>query len=299
MSRQCTPLTVCGPGRYASTLSTPTSDRACSDLTVCASGEYIVTRATATSDRACASCTECSDDQYQARACTSVSDTVCEAISNCSARCEFDDQANYCKRRGTGTPCSAFSQLDTCPRDRCLYVANTAVPCRDPPSGGDGQEPIPVGNADCSILSQTACSGPCVWDTSVGQCRIKLCPDIFAADECGDTSGCVFESAVGYCRDQAEDVPCNRYFTQSLCRSQSGRCEYDVLTRSCYAVGEHPPCSLFTPFGAELCPSDVCEYDSNAPLCREKGTLTACEVYTTAESCSVMGTEYQVRTGWR
>lgn len=291
---QCVALTVCGSDRYASTVATPTSDRTCTRLTQCRSAQYIVTHATATSDRACAACGTCGEGEYGARACSAIRDTVCAPVSNCSERCIYDTQAGYCKARGTLTPCMAYEAEASCPRDRCLFVAGSSVPCRDPPASGAGQQPIPIGNRDCSLFVEAYCDGSCAWDAARAQCRVKDCPDYTVADECS-AAGCVFESSVGFCRAQGTEVPCERYFTQALCQGEVGRCRFDVLTASCYAIGGHPRCDLFTQYGPELCPSADCEYDAAAPLCRDKHTVTPCPLYLSADACSVAGTEYQVR----
>lgn len=271
---------------------TLTSNRECTPLTNCSASQYVIVPPTPTSNRRCANCSACGTGFFQAHACSALRDTICSPVSNCSSRCEFDSNATVCKRRGTTTPCSAYTSAATCPSDRCRFMSNSTVKCQPLPPSSDNQEPIPVGTVNCERLTYAYCSGTCTWDFDAALCRVKTCSDYMLQSDC-TAAGCTFETSLGYCRGANEVVPCERYFSQALCNSVSSRCTFNALTSTCHANDSNPACELFTRFGASQCPSSYCDYDATAPLCKAKGSLTPCSLYTSSSSCSIAGTEYQ------
>ena len=232
--------------------------------------------------------------------CATAAPTTAPTITPiCDARCSYDPGTEYCKPRGSETPCREHPRAETCPDDRCEWNNAHGCVAIEPPLERDASgDPVLYTSLRCDqIWHQVVCAqqeSHCEWDVYSATCSYKACSAVFVPEACALTQGCGFDADLLRCHAVGAEIPCDALWRQSRCLEAGPRCEWrtDVaLWGGCEVTRDESllPCSAFQD---DNCPGR-CHFDVAADTCVDPDGMVDCTAYDSAATCPTAATEYR------
>ena len=232
--------------------------------------------------------------------CVTAAPTTAPTITPiCDERCSYDPATEYCKPRGSETPCREYANTESCPDGRCEWNAAYGCAAIEPPLERDESgEPVLYTSLRCDqIWHEVVCAqqdAHCEWDVYSATCNYKACDAVFVPEACALTQGCVFDDDLLRCHADDGEIPCDALWRQARCEEVGPRCEWhtDVSRWGACEITRNElllPCSAFQD---DNCP-DRCHYDVAADTCIDADGMTVCTSYRSAAACPTAATEYR------
>lgn len=215
------------------------------------------------------------------------------SAETCDAtRCVWHPAPMYvCWAKDKPIPCQRYFDIDLCSHSG--YCAWEAVDymCVDCPDNTNctaataPPAPTDSGLACSTYLSNTACPfSRCFYEESDdhpgGICRNKYCQDLYPQSNCIKNASCHWDMNMYICYS-GSTVPCNVYYSSSLCPST--RCAWDNNANECHDIGVDVKCSDY--FAKSVCPSPRCTWHTDVNRCYNPGVPVPCDYYLLSDQC--------------